>query len=228
MAAHDIQVVARRDEVVPCCYGNFEDGYLAAAADCDRCEFINACRQASTPPPCHGPQEKASSATILGCKKCKFQRGCNTPLNRPDGKDTNPKDAVGAKKAPLSCVPAPVLMEVGLAMLEGARKYGRHNYRVAAVRSSVYYDALMRHIMAWWEGQDVDPDSGLPHLTKAMACLVVLRDAERCGKMVDDRPPSVHGDEWVQRLNVLAAGIIDRVPDPKAAFTREDPNGRVS
>lgn len=104
-------------------------------------------------------------------------------------KPTNPKDAVGVAKAPLSTVPANVLAELGVAMLEGALKYGRHNYRQAGVRASVYYDALMRHIMAWWEGEDIDPDSGLPHIVKAIATLVVLRDADFRGMLEDDRPP---------------------------------------
>src|SRR5688572_29793649 len=106
-------------------------------------------------------------------------------------KDTNPKDAVGVQKPPMSTVPSPVLMEVGLAMLEGALKYGRHNYRDAGVRSSVYYDATMRHMMRWFEGEDIDPDSGLSHITKAIASLVVLRDAQMQGKVAfDDRPPA--------------------------------------
>jgi hypothetical protein len=64
-------------------------------------------------------------------------------------KDTNPKDACGIKKAPLSTVSGPVLMELGVSMLEGSLKYGRHNYRVAGVRASVYYDALQRHMVSW-------------------------------------------------------------------------------
>lgn len=74
-------------------------------------------------------------------------------------KPTNPKDAFGIKKASLSCVSSPVLMELGIAMQEGACKYGRHNYRVIGVRGSVYYDATLRHLMSWWEGEDIDPDS---------------------------------------------------------------------
>lgn len=133
-------------------------------------------------------------------------------------KRTNPKDAVGTKKVPFSTVPAPVIGEIGLAMLEGARKYGRHNYRIAGVRASVYYDAALRHLMAWWEGEDIDPDSGLSHVTKALACLVVIRDAMRNGKWSDDRPPSV--TPWLQELNARAAEIVDRYPDAKAAFVR--------
>lgn len=42
---------------------------------------------------------------------------------------TNPKEVFGIKKAPMSTVPVPVLLELGIAMQEGACKYGRHNYR---------------------------------------------------------------------------------------------------
>ena len=60
-----------------------------------------------------------------------------------EAKEMNPKDGVGTGKVPMSTVPAVVLAEIGLAMLEGARKYGRHNYRVAGIRASVYYDAML-------------------------------------------------------------------------------------
>jgi len=104
-------------------------------------------------------------------------------------KATNPKDAIGSMKAKFSTVPMGVVLQVGLAMLEGMCKYGRHNYRAIGVRSSVYYDAIMGHIADWWEGQDIDPDSGLNHIDKAIASAFVLRDAINQGKLEDDRPP---------------------------------------
>lgn len=125
-----------------------------------------------------------------------------------DSKPTNPKDIVGIRKAPMSTVSGPVIAELGVAMLEGAAKYGRHNYRVVGVRSSVYYDALFRHIQAWWEGEDIDPDSGMHHVTKAIATLVVLRDAMIQGKCEDDRPPP--SVEFFARLNKLSGEILDR------------------
>lgn len=133
-------------------------------------------------------------------------------------KDTNPKDAVGTAKVPFSTIPAEVLGEVGLAMLEGALKYGRSNYRVSGVRASVYYDAALRHLMAFWEGQDVDPDSELSHLVKAIACCVVLRDSQTRGNWVDDRPPKVPGD-WVKELNKKAAALLEKYPNPLPAHT---------
>ena len=134
-----------------------------------------------------------------------------TPQHLDGEKSTNPKDLVGVRKAPMSTVPANVLAEIGVAMLEGASKYGRHNYRAVGVRGSVYYDGVMRHLMAWWEGEDLDPDSGMSHVTKAITSLVVLRDAMMHGKFTDDRPPRAM--PFYPALNARAADIIDRYAD---------------
>jgi hypothetical protein len=138
-------------------------------------------------------------------------------------KDTNPKDAVGIAKVPRSTLPARPLAEAGLAMLEGALKYGRHNYRAVGVRASVYYDAVGRHLDAWWEGQDVDPDSGLSHIAKAIAGLAVLRDSMLQGNWVDDRPPRVvDADTWTAEFNAKARALLEKYPAEvrKAAYTQ--------
>lgn len=129
-------------------------------------------------------------------------------------KPSNPKDIVGVRKVPLSTLSAPVIAEAGLGMLEGAVKYGRHNYRVVGVRASVYYDATMRHLMSWWEGEDYDPDSdaNLSHISKAITSLIVLRDAMIHGKLEDDRPPKTD-PKWIQELNAMSAKVIDQHKD---------------
>jgi hypothetical protein len=139
---------------------------------------------------------------------------------RDGKKDTNPKDAVGVKKAPVSTVSGPVIAELGVAMLEGARKYGRHNYRVSGVRASVYMDAVFRHMTQWWEGQDIDPDSGLSHVTKAIASLAVLRDAMIFDNWVDDRPPPAPEGFW-KDINEKAAKVVEKYRNPKEPFTHE-------
>ncbi|UXO93807.1 hypothetical protein Pan1_92 [Pseudanabaena phage Pan1] len=107
-------------------------------------------------------------------------------------KDTNPKDAIGTKKwRQFFVVPRQVMWEVGVGMLEGALKYGRHNYRGAGVRASVYCDAALGHIEQFIEGEDIDKDSGLSHVTKAICSLVVLRDAMMNDFWTDDRPPKI-------------------------------------
>jgi hypothetical protein len=129
----------------------------------------------------------------------------------PNFKDTNPKDAVGIRKAPMSVLPTPVLAEVGVGMLEGASKYGRHNWRGAGIRTSVYYDATMRHLISYWEGEDIDPDSNLSHVTKAICSLMVWRDAMIQGMCTDDRPP--RSKPFYPELNRLAGEILDKHKD---------------
>ena len=137
-------------------------------------------------------------------------------------KDTNPKDAIGSNKPPLSCIPFNVLFEVGAALLEGSCKYARHNYRIAGVRSSIYFDATMRHLGAWWEGEDIDPDSGVSHITKAIAGLIVLRDAQMNSMVAnDDRPPRpVEG--WLKAAQERVDEVLERYPNPLPPYTHED------
>lgn len=133
-------------------------------------------------------------------------------------KPSNPKDLRGVKKVPLSTVSGPVLMEMGLGMMEGAAKYGRHNYRAVGIRASVYYDAAMRHLMAWWEGTDIDEESGIHHVGKALSCLSVLRDSMFQGNVNDDRPPRSK-DGWIKEMNEKAEAITRKYPKPVKPYT---------
>lgn len=135
-------------------------------------------------------------------------------------KDTNPKDSVGVRKRTSSCIPQTVLSEVGLGLLEGALKYGRHNYRVSGVLASVYFDATDRHMKQWWEGEDIDPDSGISHISKAIASLVVLRDAMIQGMLTDDRPPPAPKGWYLEHDKAVEA-LLDRYPGPKPAHTKD-------
>lgn len=139
--------------------------------------------------------------------------------DKDTNKDTNPKDNLGVRKVPIHCVSCAVIMEIGLGMMEGGRKYGTHNYREMGVLASVYYDAAMRHLMAYWEGEDIDFDSGLHHVTKAMSCLSVLRDSQLMGNCKDDRPIRLPDGLGIKGLNEKASKIIDRYPDSKKPFT---------
>ena len=108
-------------------------------------------------------------------------------------KATNPKDAAAFDKAPLHLVPASFKALTALALAEGAMKYGAWNWRAAGVRASVYKSALDRHMDKWWNGEDYDPNTGVPHLANAAACLAVLIDSMFQQNLTDDRPPVQHG-----------------------------------
>lgn len=102
-------------------------------------------------------------------------------------KQTNPKDAIGSDKMPLHLWPETATVMGTLGMLDGALKYGRLNWRSAGIRTSIYIDAVRRHINAYAEGEDFDPDSGCPHLAHALACLAIVVDAGAAGNLNDDR-----------------------------------------
>jgi len=99
----------------------------------------------------------------------------------------NPKDAIGSNKFPLHIWPSSATMYGAIGLLDGCLKYGRMNWRKAGIRASIYYDAINRHLNAWFEGEEIDPDSGLHHLCHALASLAIIVDAKEASKLIDDR-----------------------------------------
>lgn len=101
----------------------------------------------------------------------------------------NPKDRVGRTKPGVSTFPLTALFEAARATKHGADKYGPFNWREIPITTTVYVDAAIGHIAAFFEGEDLDPDSGEHHLAHAIAGLAILRDAQMHGTAIDDRPP---------------------------------------
>ncbi len=107
--------------------------------------------------------------------------------------DDNPKTVEGLKKPAMSCVPPVALLHLAHAMMNGEKKYGRMNWRKHTVSSSVYYDAAIRHLMAWLDGETHASDSGVHHLGHVMACCAILLDGESLAVLNDDRNASGFG-----------------------------------
>lgn len=131
-------------------------------------------------------------------------------------KPSNPKDSIGSKKLPLELVPDTIEVEVALAYLEGALKYGRYNWRVAGVRSSIYYAAMKRHQKKWWNGENGDKATRVKHLASIIACAGIVLDAELCGKLEDDRPPAAPISELIDSAD-------ERVAHLKELFKNHSP-----
>lgn len=144
--------------------------------------------------------------------------------NTLTSKDTNPKDALGVLKARwFSFIPLQVLIGVGLAFYEGARKYAKFNWRIAGVKASVYVDAAVNgHIMRWYEGEDIDDISGVHHIDKAIASLMIMRDSMLQGNFVDDRPPrAVNIGKLLEEGEAVVAMMAAKYPNAKAPFTEK-------
>ena len=101
----------------------------------------------------------------------------------------NPKliRAMKEGKIPYEKIPWTVLASDARVHAHGAEKYGERNWRIDKILASTYEGAIMRHLMAWAMGEDIDPDSGEPHLNHIRACCAVVLDAQASGTLIDDR-----------------------------------------
>lgn len=115
---------------------------------------------------------------------------------------TNPKDRLGALKAPLALIPVVSQVMESFVYELGAYKYGAFNWRNKAVRYTVYLEAIDRHTKLMLSGEDLDIESGLPHTSHIRACCGIIDDARACGQLVDDR---YEKDMGAQVLNAFTA-----------------------
>ena len=78
------------------------------------------------------------------------------------------------------------LEQIALVMDFGKQKYDAHNWR-KGFQWSRPLSAAMRHLMAFNDGEDKDPESGLSHLAHAACCIMFLLEFEKTHKELDDR-----------------------------------------
>lgn len=96
-------------------------------------------------------------------------------------------------KVPMDLLPYPALSEIAKVLDFGARKYSKWNWRGGIVWSRVV-GAALRHIFAWMNGENKDPETGLSHLAHAGCCILFLLTYELEHPELDDRYHQVKGD----------------------------------
>ncbi len=111
------------------------------------------------------------------------------PQRPPPLPPSDSKERLGSMKPPLHLVPESANLQEAVVFGLGAAKYGGgFNWRDNQVRASTYLSAARRHLAQWFDGQDLDDESGVSHLAHARACLGILLDAEANACLLDDRP----------------------------------------
>lgn len=110
------------------------------------------------------------------------------PLIQPRYQENDPKAIVGRTKPPMDAIPPVSILLLGQAMKDGKEKYGPMNWRNSEVVATTYYNAILRHLLAWFDGESVAEDSGTHHLAHIMAGCAILLDAMQSGTLEDDRP----------------------------------------
>lgn len=89
-------------------------------------------------------------------------------------------------KDPWDLVPGDAVQEIVKVLNFGANKYAPRNWE-KGMRWGRPFAALMRHMWAWWGGEDKDPETGLSHLAHAGCCIFFLLAFEKRGIGNDDR-----------------------------------------
>lgn len=77
-------------------------------------------------------------------------------------------------KARYDLIPPVVLDQLAQVLTYGSQKYGDNNWQNVTPFNDRYYAAAMRHLQADRAGEVHDPESGLPHLTHALASVAFL------------------------------------------------------
>ena len=91
-------------------------------------------------------------------------------------------------KLPIHLIPVEALKMVAEVFQYGAFKYAPRNWEKGMDYSRMYSSA-MRHLLAFWGGEDEDLESGLPHMAHAAwNCLCLLQYCLGNYSRFDDRP----------------------------------------
>jgi hypothetical protein len=134
-----------------------------------------------------------------------------------------PVDAQGRKddsdKLRFDLIDGGSLTDLARVYTFGARKYTDRNWE-KGIQWSRVFGAVMRHMWAFWNGQDLDPETGLPHTIHAAWGCFALTNYLRNRKQFDDRPK--------EEARATQDPISDPVLRPDSTGTVGRPNWRIS
>jgi len=91
-------------------------------------------------------------------------------------------------KIRMDLLPPKALRGIAEIFTFGAKKYHDFNYKTGQGLDWVrVYAAGMRHLNAWNDGEDIDPESNKSHLYHAGCCIMMLIDLIESNKGKDTR-----------------------------------------
>ena len=89
-------------------------------------------------------------------------------------------------KLPLNLLSTEAMNQTAAVLKFGAQKYAEHNWR-KGFQWSRPLAAAMRHITAFNDGEDIDPESGLSHMAHAACCIMFILEFQKTHPELDDR-----------------------------------------
>lgn len=129
------------------------------------------CRHDYVSGECIWCQKAKESIASMNKPRCVYCGSTNCPYDGDDciqgRKDDTAKDR-------WDLIPTFALREIVKVLTYGANKYSENGWRQVPRAKSRYYAAALRHLTAWWEGEEVDSESKLKHLAHAGGCILFL------------------------------------------------------
>lgn len=95
--------------------------------------------------------------------------------------------AKGQKAQQFNLLPWPELAQVAELYAAGAKKYAAHNWAKGYLWS-LSFDSLIRHAMAFWGGEELDPETHCPHMASVIFHGLALLRFAKDYPSLDDRP----------------------------------------
>jgi len=88
----------------------------------------------------------------------------------------------------MDLIPVKPLKQVAEILTYGADKYGPDNWREGKpIAHSRHYAGIQRHLMAYWSGEDLDPETGKSHLAHAACGILFFLELSQSHPELDDR-----------------------------------------
>ncbi len=106
------------------------------------------------------------------------------------------------EKIRLDLIPPSLQKAVATILTYGAIKYDDRNWEKGTKWSRIF-GSLMRHLLAFYSGEDDDPESGLPHLWHAACNITFLIEFQEARIGEDDRV--LH--DYIDRDEMIAAAF---------------------
>lgn len=113
-------------------------------------------------------------------------------------------------KSGVDQLPPDILLELGEIYAYGEKKYARNNW-LNGNDWHEFIGSALRHIYRWMDGEDIDPESNLPHLAHAAWNIMTLRYYQRHDLGNDDRISTIRNPQTVSLDIVDKAMELSRV-----------------
>lgn len=101
-------------------------------------------------------------------------------------------------KLRMDLVPTSAIKAMAEVLTKGAEKYDERQWEKGHDWSTPYA-SLMRHLTAWWEGENKDPESELSHLSHVIMNVAMLIEYEQNYPELDNRPRKDKEDVKVEK-----------------------------